>query len=98
MVLLCHSNYQCSWLHEHAPLLDTLLAGTAFDAYIRQVSPYRIGAALFLAAALSAQAGDLAIVSGGRRIIGPNRASLSANCAGWSYTPMPIIGDSGKVV
>ncbi|HEV8658658.1 MAG TPA: hypothetical protein VGS96_08510, partial [Thermoanaerobaculia bacterium] len=45
-----------------------------------------------------ASAGELAITSGGRRIIDRDPTSAASNCYGWSYGPSPLIDDGGDLV
>ena len=55
-----------------------------------------IGLAI-LAAATAASAQELAITSGGRRIIDRDPSTAATNCLGWSYGASPILDESGNV-
>jgi hypothetical protein len=55
---------------------------------------------LFVAPSLSAQFGtgpQLAIVSGGARIVDRDPTSTASNCSGWSYAPTAVLDDHGEL-
>jgi len=53
--------------------------------------------AVAIAMAASAQV-DLAIVSGGKRIIDRDPSNAATNCSGWVYDAAPLVDDNGNVV
>ncbi|HEY3054589.1 MAG TPA: hypothetical protein VGK31_01525 [Thermoanaerobaculia bacterium] len=56
------------------------------------------GAALAIAMTSIAGADELAITSGGRRIIDRDPTTAVSNCYGWTYGPSPLIDDAGDLV
>ncbi|HEX9163908.1 MAG TPA: hypothetical protein VF980_19520, partial [Thermoanaerobaculia bacterium] len=48
--------------------------------------------------AASVHADELAITSGGRRIIDRDPSSAASNCAGWTYGPSPVTDDAGNII
>ncbi len=54
--------------------------------------------ALMMWIAAGAAGSELAIVSGGRRIIDRDPSSAASNCSGWTYGPSPLLDDAGNVI
>ena len=61
--------------------------------------PARIGVLIIaVLISISSFADELAIVSGGRRIVDRDPSTALSNCLGWTYGPSPLLDDAGNVV
>jgi hypothetical protein len=77
---------------------DAKDAAHAVSSTLIMTGKFGLVALVMMFAALTAVGGELAIVSGGRRIIDRDPSASADNCHGWTYGASPVVDDSGNVV